>query len=80
LPLFFFTHALMTAFEGRRAFGCAASATPAARASGSATSKTRLRGRRMWISSRSIAPTDTGGQDARPLPVRLSARLCSKAV
>src|SRR5215216_1445641 len=41
----FFTQALMTAFEGRRPDGWAASATPATRASGSATSKTRLRRR-----------------------------------
>jgi hypothetical protein len=46
-PSFFFTHALITALDGRRPLGCAANATPATSASGSATSSKRLRGRRI---------------------------------
>jgi hypothetical protein len=79
-PVFFFTHAWMTALEGCRPPGWAASATPVTSTSGSAASKTRLRGRRMWISSRSVAPTDTGAWRRLRLSVRLPARLRFRVV
>src|SRR3954470_17222425 len=47
IPLFLFTHALTTPVVLCVPPGCAASATPATRASGSATSSTRVRNRRI---------------------------------
>src|SRR5689334_19440503 len=61
-PVFFFTHALMTALVGWTASGWAANATPAPRASGSAASATRRAVRRMRSPLDRLSPTDTGGR------------------
>src|SRR4051795_13486137 len=70
----------MTALEGFRPSGWAASAAPVTRTSGSAASKTRLRRRRMWNSSRLTAPTDTGAPTELPSVVRVPARFRHRLV
>src|SRR5215475_8982379 len=75
-PLFFFTHALMSALVWWTAAGAAAKATPATRASGSATSATRRAVRRMRSPLDWLRPTDTGVAPATWPSARLPTQTC----